>query len=174
MVLIILLEFEKQNATAKKLIEVGTDSYLEKNYEDALAKYNLAILFAEADGKELGIAYANRALVHVQRGDIQEALIDIDLAVTHNYPESLRSKLEKRRQKCHCLLKVKDPGVKKQVDEDVAEGKKFCDNFLFHILNPSALIPAADERVEIKYSKSMGRHLVVNRDVPAGEFIVFG
>ena len=79
--------------------------YVEKkNTQMAWQLYNVAIMFAEPTGEELGLAFANPSALLLEIKDPSGALTDMDLAIQHNYPEGLMPKLTKRRERSLQML----------------------------------------------------------------------
>ena len=157
-----------------KLRDRGTELYKRRNFHDALHYYSLALMFAEDETEPAGIAYANRSAVLVELGHFEEALEDVKLALKSRYPESRIQKLEQRRKKCQDSIQKKreeylsiGPKVRKEMEAEM-EDMKNMRNEILHLKQPNALIPAAADCVEIKFDKTQGRQLVVNRDVAPG------
>ena len=147
----------------------GNAFFRREELGDALLHYNLAIMFAPLD-QQLGMAYANRSAVLVQLKDPEGALEDIALALQNHYPPTSILKLEQRKKKCEEMIeKFKSIGNVRDLEEklETEMRKKLCED-IRHIQNPNPLIPVAAKCVQIKFEKAKGRHLVVNRDVPAG------
>ena len=149
-----------------------------RNLKAALHYFNLALMFAEMDSETVGMAYANRSAILVEMGHFEDALEDIDLALKNKYPESRAHRLEKRKVKCEELMQKKreeylaiNPGRRNEIETEI-QHMKHMRNELLRVKKPNPLIPAAADCVEIKVDEDQGRHLVVNRDVCAGNWTI--
>ena len=173
-----LVEFQKNSVTSTAFREKGNEFFKRKNFKDALHYYTMSAMFAGNEDKELGMAFANRSAVFVELNDPQAALDDIELALNRNYPKASVGKLEQRRLKCEELIRKKDEDNEKnkellsQVEKEM-KSRRFIRDKMLRIEKPNTMMTAAAECVEIKYVDAMGRHLIVNRDVPAGKISYF-
>ena len=167
----ICTEYTKNSATASAFRKKGNEYFQKKEYEDALVFYNLATMFAPAENQQLGMAYANRSAVLVELKDPEGALEDIGLALQNDYPLASVQKLEQRRAKCEELIATaKNIGNLHEFEVKLElEMRKKLSQDMRRIENPNPSIPVAAKCIQIKFDKSKGRHLVVNRDVPAGK-----
>ena len=175
LILIDFLEYEKDPVASKALRDKGNECFKSGVYEDALESYNLAVMFARPEGEELGLAIANRSAVLVEMNDPIGALKDIDLALKSNYPASLSSKLNQRRERCEKMVQKSkedarkiDRGLRAKVEAEWKLRKRIHDK-MFTIENPNPLIPSAADFVKISFNEEKGRYLTVNRDVPVGK-----
>ena len=174
-----LLEYVKDSGTSRLLRDRGTELYKQRNFQNALHYYSLATIFAEKGTEAAGIAYANRSAVLVEMGQFEEALEDVELALTNKYPDSRLQKLEQRRKKCQESIQKKlqdylaiDGKVRKEMEAEM-EDMKNLRNEILQLKKPNPLIPAAADCVEIKFDKNQGRHLVVTGDISPGISIMW-
>ena len=169
-----LVEFQKNSVTSTAFREKGNEFFKRKNFKDALHYYTMSAMFAGNEDKELGMAFANRSAVFVELNDPETALADIELALAKNYPKASVGKLEQRKLKCQELIRKKIEEDEKnkelvnQVEKEI-KSRRFIRDKMLRILKPNPLMTAAADCVEIKFDDDQGRHLVVNRDVPAGK-----
>lgn len=107
----------------------------------------------------------------------EEALRDVDFAVDllkgkkGELVEGLRRELEERRQACNKFLVEKQSfmlELAKDSLEEQEKREKYRNLLLFKIKQKNALIPSAENFVEIRMDPVKGRQLVVNRDIPPG------
>ena len=166
--LFVFVEYQKNPATSGKLRERGNEFFKQKNFEDALKTYNVAILFAPNGHEALGMVYANRSAVLVELREYEGALEDIKLALTNGYPKSLAEKLERRKKKCEDMLGLRrGDAIWKKVKKEIGERKKIRDEIL-QVRKPNTSIPGASSCIEINFDNVQGRHLVVTQDVSEG------
>lgn len=190
--------YKKNSITASRLLEKGRKFRGEKSNKEALLYYNLAVSYAPYPGgkggggvkngnagedddveviREFFQALTERAelLLTVRGGE--EALRDIDFAVDllkckkGEMVEGLRRELEERRHACSKFLVEKQSfmvELAKDSLEEQEKREKYRNLLLFKIKQKNALIPSAENFVEIKMDAVKGRQLVVNRDIPPG------
>ncbi|XP_052902486.1 SET and MYND domain-containing protein 4-like [Anopheles moucheti] len=72
----------------------------------ALRLYNQSICAAEKGSKELGLGYANRSAVYLNRKMYRECLQNIELARSNNYPPDMMPKLLQRKERCKQLMEA--------------------------------------------------------------------
>lgn len=137
----------------------GNKHYCERNFYDALVKYNKSLCHASVGSEALGLAYANRSAVYFEMKMFQKCLSNIELAKCSGYPESKFYILKSREAKC------KDE-VKNEVSTlDVAE------EFLKLSHDHNAKLPFVAECLELRRSKSCGRFIVTNKDLKVGDIV---
>ena len=161
--------FQKDSSVSAEFREIGNKAYVKNNIDQALNNYNLAVRYAPAESKELGLAFANRSAVFQTQGRFTEALRDTTLAIKHSYPESLMPKLNQRIEACTKFLNTvnQNQNMNKIKNESIRR-KQFCDEVLFNIKVPNPRIKNAEDFVEIKENSEFGRHVVVTKDVTPG------
>ncbi|XP_018564419.1 SET and MYND domain-containing protein 4 [Anoplophora glabripennis] len=154
-----LSEDLKNNDLAAKIRQKGNEMFKVKKNGEAIELYTQSVALA-ADGSEyLALAYANRSAVLFERGFYRECLKDIDQALKNNYPENLKPKLLKRREKANDL-----------------KGKQLIRNYFEPIPEipenqKNTLIQCASDSIEIKRTENQGRHVGATRDIMVGEIL---
>lgn len=150
---------EKCDRIALVMRNTGNDKFKEKRWTEAMNFYNQSLCYAEPDSQMVGIAYANRSACFYHMRMYEKCLIDIDLAVSSNYPDDLLEKLEKR--KINCL---------KAIDS--------LDNVSHAFSNPTLsfrgdrTFPEMANVLEIKYNRMYGRHIVAKDDIDVGKIVL--
>nr|XP_029723930.1 SET and MYND domain-containing protein 4-like [Aedes albopictus] len=156
-----LEEFDppKCNERAAKLRQTGNKWYGQKNYKEAMIKYNESICCACADSEDLGIGFANRSAVFYDLREYEFALENIRLARQNNYPARLSSKLEARELNCRMRIE--------------AEGRDFRKALKVGLnvdANPS--IPCLAKGVGIGEFPLYGRGMKAEQDFKVGDVIL--
>lgn len=153
-------EVGKCNRKSAEVRQVGNRFYLEKNFDEALKKYNESICYAEAGSEHLGTGYANRSAIYYEMREYEFALANIELAKKHNYPEKLMPKLLAREENCKKKLKngesegtVPDPPMGINVE-----------------VNPK--IPFLAKGIKMESLPEFGRSMVAEKDFRAGDVIL--
>lgn len=67
------------------------------------------LCFAENDTENVALAYGNRSACNFGLKMYGKCLTDIELAINANYPDRLKSKLEKRKAECLKLVHLDIP-----------------------------------------------------------------
>lgn len=158
------------------MLEKGRKFRSEKNNKEALIYYNLAIAYAphpsngkkgnhskvdDEDVSDFFVALAERSeLLLLVRGG-EEALRDIDFSLDllkdKKGAESVRTELEERKDKCNIFLEEKQSFMVELARDSLEEQEKrykYKNLLLFKIKQPNALIPAAEQFVEIRESET--------------------
>jgi len=147
----------KSNKIAEILRNEGNLFYKDKNFHDALIKYNESLCFSEIDSENLGLAFANRSAICLELKKFEKCLKNIKLARQHNYPKSSHEVLDTREKKCLELNK-KSKGN---------DGKK-----LFRLsYKPNKSIPYIIDGLEMRTNDKYGRHIVTNKDLHVGDIV---
>ncbi|XP_070501557.1 SET and MYND domain-containing protein 4-like [Chironomus tepperi] len=147
----------KSNKIAEILRNEGNSSYKDRNFHDALIKYNESLCHGEIDSEHLGLAYANRSAICLELKKIDKCLKNIKLARQHNYPKSSLEVLDTREKKC-LELRKKHKG---------SDGKKF-----FRLsYKPNKSIPYVIDGLELRSNDKYGRHIVTNKDLHVGDIV---
>ena len=90
---------QKSNERAEKARSDGNKLYVERNFFDALLKYNESASHA-LKGEALGLAYANRSAVYFEMKLFEKCMKNIELAKLNGYPKTNFATLAKRAEKC--------------------------------------------------------------------------
>jgi tetratricopeptide (TPR) repeat protein len=108
---------------ARKKRAEGNTAFQKKWYRQALLLYSVSAVKSPggpAGEETLAYAYANRSACLYYLGEMQLALADIQLALSHNYPAALQFKLYERMAKCWLQL----GGPKERARQALLDGKK--------------------------------------------------
>ncbi|XP_044253160.1 uncharacterized protein LOC123004111 [Tribolium madens] len=149
---------EKCDLMANQFKLLGNVHFAEGDYKRALKLYTRAIMGAK--GQEmLAVCYANRSAVLFKLGLYEECLVDIERALSNNYPNRLKPKLVSRRAKA-LELKKQEPRV--SFHEKAPKIPTFRRNSSF---------PCATNSVSIVVGDKSRKHVVATKDIQVGEVI---
>lgn len=166
--------------------------------KEAFSHFAESAAYALPGSEELALAYNNRSVLshHIRMYDL--ALIDINEALSID-TVTILLKVKLLIRKINCLKSIGDKVELLQVQEvqnllnkiESSESKRQMTEALkkalevkgdinfrafmskpFPKMTGSTEIPCASDAVEIKYNKTFGRHLAVNRYVPPGEILI--
>ena len=154
-------DFVKSEETAEAARSKGNKFYLERNFFDALVKYNESLCHAGKGSEAVGLAYANRSAVYYEMKLFEKCLKNIELAKCYGYPEKNFSILDKRAEKCSELIKS---GSEARKDENPFDFIK-----LSHEAN--ARLPFVAKCLELKSSEKFGRYVVTSQDLRVGDIV---
>lgn len=189
---------KKSNEESLKFREIGNKLFQEKkdseNLDKALTAYMTSIAYALPDSQEMAISYANRSAIFFSVDRSEECLKDIETALSLNYPESLKPKLLFRKGACYAKLANESlmdskswlkavplndnsrQTMKKYLRNcpSVKERPVILDesNVIPELKSPSPKYPCASDAVQVRYSKTSGRHVVATRDIEIGEVLI--
>lgn len=83
---------------------LGNKAFCRKRDAEALKYYTSSVSLSPKNSRELSIAYANRSAVLFKVKKFDLCILDIDRALSHDYPDTLKYKLYERKGKC--LLQI--------------------------------------------------------------------
>jgi tetratricopeptide (TPR) repeat protein len=147
----------KSNKIAEILRNEGNLLYKDRNFNDALIKYNESLCLSEAGSENLGLAFANRSAICLELKKFDKCMKNIKLARQNNYPKSSQEVLATREKKCSELSKKSKAN----------DGKKF-----FRLsYKPSKSIPYIIDGLEMRNNDKYGRHIVTNKDLHVGDIV---
>lgn len=86
---------KKSKYQAKKLLNIGVSKLRKKKYFEALENFNKALCLAEKDSTDASLAYASRAEVYKEIGEIEKSLENKKLAAGARRKDSLTKSEEK-------------------------------------------------------------------------------
>jgi hypothetical protein len=155
------VEMEKSNKIADECRIIGNKLYSQRNFFDALVKYNESLCFAQDGSEAIGLAYANRSAVYFEMKLYEKCLKNIELAKLNGYPEKNFHILDKRSQKCH---EFKSEQQQVTVMENPFEFVK-----LSYKENPR--LPFVVNCLELKQSEVFGRYIVTTQDLNVGDIL---
>ncbi|XP_070490712.1 SET and MYND domain-containing protein 4-like isoform X1 [Chironomus tepperi] len=153
------LEMEKSIIIASECRVDGNKLYSQRNFFDALVKYNESLCYAPEGSEAIGLAYANRSAVYFEMKMYEKCLKNIELAKLNGYPENNFHILDKRSQKCHEL-----EAEQQQVTENPFEFVK-----LSYKANPR--LPFVVNCLELRQSDIFGRYIVTTQDLNVGDIL---
>lgn len=135
----------------------GNDLFRENEIVDAMERYNKSLCYAEIGTENLSMVYANRSSCFLALKMYAEALIDIDLAVSANYPDRLMPKLMKRQANCIRLMQV------------APERQQFQPKLCFE---QHEQYPCLANLLQIKTNETYGRHIIATQNIDVGKIIL--
>ena len=174
----------------------------EKGWFGAWELYCRSISKAETSSKELSQAYANRSAVLYNLNKPAECIKDIDKALEGFYPDHLKANLLRRKAKslkkigdsnadrvCEearlWLEKVTlDDKKKEKLENKIDRSTKDPDykipdviktkpqTFPLKLEEQNENIPSASSAIDLRFNEELGRHLIANRDIRAGEVVI--
>jgi SET and MYND domain-containing protein 4 len=154
------MNLKKNNLEANELRLAGNEHYKSCRFYEALLCYNKSLCNAIPGSKEFSMGFANRSAVYMEVEEYELCLENIKLAIDCGYPEDSVEKLLERQEKCLDLLEVHEPNR----DDNPWQFFK-----LSHAA--SKTIPFMASCIELRESKTFGRHLVTTQDLKAGEIV---
>lgn len=154
-------ESHKSTDKAETSRSEGNKLYIERNFFDALVKYNESLCHAAGGSEAVGLAFANRSAVYFEMKLHEKCLKNIELAKTNGYPEENFPILEKRAEKC---IEQSKSGMSAQEDENPFEFFK-----LTHA--PNEKLPFVAKCLELQKSDTFGRYITTNRDLSVGDIV---
>ncbi|RZC33209.1 SET and MYND domain-containing protein 4 [Asbolus verrucosus] len=146
----------KSDEVAAKLREQGNEMYKMKKVKEAWELYTKSISYAEEDGVNLALAYANRSAVLFEVNLHRQCLMDISRALENNYPEHLKPKLFVREKN--------SKNLEIEPFEDAHEPVPT-------VADKNPTIQSAAGCVRVEESEDAGRHVVASRDIEPGEIL---
>lgn len=151
----------KSQDIAEKTRAEGNKCYIEKNFFDALVKYNESLCYAEKGSVTLGLAYANRSAVYYELKLFGKCLKNIQLARSNGYPNKNIMLLDKRAEKC---LEQMEMGTEAEEDKDPS-------NFIKLSYESNPKVTSISNCLELKTDEKFGRHIITNRELKVGDII---
>lgn len=150
--------YAKSDENSKRLREIGNKFYTQRQFFEAIIKYNESLCYAENESENISLAYANRSAVYFEMKLYQRSLENIELARTHNYPIKNLEVLKIREEKCRDLMKN---GFKES--QDMPPFKLTYD--------PHKKYPSMANCLELKSDKKFGRYIITNKSLSVGDVI---
>lgn len=151
----------KCNEKAGKTRTEGNKCFIEKNFFDALVKYNESVCYAEKGSETIGFAYANRSAVYYELKLFEKSLRNIDLARNNGYPAKNIMILDRRAEKCIAQIKA---GAEAEEDHYPLDFIK-----LSYEANPKVL--SISNCLKLQLNEKFGRHVTTNRELKVGDII---
>lgn len=153
---------KKNNEISSQRREMGNSEFKESTktnmWTNTIELYNDSLRFAKNGSVNIALAYGNRSACFYRMGLYNECLIDIELAKKANYPESLGTKLDERKELC--LKRI----------SEVGESKNGFDLKLD--FNPNEKFPCLADVVKIdRIPNSQAYGLFATKDIDVGKVI---
>lgn len=149
----------KCNDKSERLRKEGNKLYSQREFFNALCKYNESLCFASPKSELLGLAYANRSAVYFEMKLYDKCVRSIELAKHHQYPEHNISILNERENKCKSQMKDQ-------------KNKLFDVWNFFKLSYPSnEKLPFFANCLEVKTNQKYGRHVITNQTLKVGDVI---
>ena len=82
-----ILDSLKSSELADECRNAGNKLYCERNFFEALLKYNESLCFAMEGSEAVGLAYANRSAVYFELRLYEKCIRNIELAKLSGYPQ---------------------------------------------------------------------------------------
>ncbi|KAF7286825.1 hypothetical protein GWI33_003882 [Rhynchophorus ferrugineus] len=149
----------KCNEKSDYFRKMGNQKFVKKLPKEAVELYTQSIAHAENNSREISLAYANRSAVLFEYKLYKECIEDINQAISNNYPNDLKPKIELRKSKALELITYQFNIDYTKPLPSIPKGDQ----------NP--LIQSASKSVEIKYTPEEGRFVVASRDIKPGDLI---
>jgi SET and MYND domain-containing protein 4 len=151
----------KSDDKSEQLRAEANRLYVQKQFYDALLKYNESLCSAETESENLGLAYANRSAVYVEMKQFDKCLENIDMARKSRYPEKNYAILDKRAAKCAEMMKQETHELE---DSDVWSSFKLS-------YPPHDKLPFIIKGLEMRTDSKYGRHIVTKIPLKIGDVI---
>lgn len=154
----------KSKNKANEFRAIGNQHYKSHNFYEALHNYNKSLCHAHPNSLEFALCFANRSAVYFEIEAYERCLENIELAINFGYPKDKLETLGDRHERCREILLCLEEATTEKEEEDK--------DSLLKLSHPShAKIPFIVDCVEMRSTKSFGRHLVTTRDLKAGDVI---
>lgn len=137
----------------------GNKLYSEKNFFEALLKYNESLCFATLESENLGLAYANRSAVFFEMKLLGNSLKNIALAQDFHYPQEKMETLTQRKAKCQEMSKQQMPLINAW-------------NFFKLSHKANRKLRYAVDCLEFRSNDKYGKHIVTSRNLKVGDILV--
>ncbi|XP_058454681.1 SET and MYND domain-containing protein 4-like isoform X2 [Malaya genurostris] len=154
----------KNETRAKECRKLGNELCRSgtKDYMKAVKWYNESIALSNESSVNLALAYASRSIVCFELKMYHDCLENIRLAQLNPYPAHVLPKLMQRKERC---LKIINNSETSNDSEDVPNVPVLC-------YEPNPKVPQVSNCLELKENDQFGRHLVTNKDLRAGDFVL--
>ncbi|CAH0547824.1 unnamed protein product [Brassicogethes aeneus] len=178
----------------------GNKCYARKDRLKSLEFYTKSLCSATTNGKEYGLALANRSAVSFEMGEYENCVRDIDLCFETNYPKDLKPKIYIRKAECYIFLGQKEnlkECINAMQDFVVKENISGKDKYLSKIeqFKKSKNLPttnfnsetshevpkladgenpnfaSASSKIKISYEQSKGRHVTASKNIKKGDVL---
>lgn len=125
--------------------------------------YNLSLLHSPLNSTAYYLAVSNRSAVYYSMKKYKACLNDIDTVISMNVPQELSNRLKKRKTLCEqALLK----------ENEKNEAHPDLNNVLSLKCSKDSRYLSASSKLEVTFSKEMGRQVIAKEDINVGEVLV--
>ena len=192
---------EKCLEKAKEFRVKGNEFFKNKNYQQAIQFYSFSICSVPISHSkidclnELSLSFGNRSAAQFHLKQYAKSLLDIEDALSHNYPDHLQHKIVIRKALClsNCnkkeeaisllnemLNNLSDSKLEKEIRDTLSTISKInistevCSNSIkkqsLEECNP--LMPCASKNVDFKFTEKKGRHIVAKDDFQVKDVVM--
>lgn len=148
--------FMKSDSEAIELRNEGKIIYNQRNFFDALLKYNESLCLALSE-ENLALAFASRSAVYMELKLYPQCLNNIRLARDFGYPAARISILDSRESRCLDQMKQHQP-------------KSPHDPFKLSY-KANRKIPFIIDGLKVEFDRKYGRKVITNRPLKVGDII---
>ncbi|XP_030763066.1 SET and MYND domain-containing protein 4-like [Sitophilus oryzae] len=145
---------KKDNSMSTFYRQEGNKCYARKDLLKSLEFYTKSLCCATPNGREYGLALANRSAVSFEMKEFENCIRDIDLCFKTNYPRDLKPKIYLRKAECYFEI-----GQKDDLDKCINEALEFLST-----QNISEKDKHISKLEQMKISKVKMKHSDFNRD----------
>ncbi|XP_068617832.1 SET and MYND domain-containing protein 4 [Battus philenor] len=157
-------EVNKSDTVSIHYRNQGNKCFQSRKLIQAWQYYNLALLHAPKNSNSYCLALSNRSAVLQHMTKYEECVKDINTIFSMKYPLELKEKLIKRKKFCEDALLEK----KSHKNEDNSN----LTNMLHMNSSKDSRYLSASSKLEVVFTKDMGRQVVAKEDVNVGEVLV--
>lgn len=157
---------QKCDKRAEQYRNKGNTLYASNQFLAAIEMYNQSLCYAEHDGNlyNLSVGFANRSAVFFKLKMYHECLESIRLAKEHDYPAQLLPKLQKREVNCQEMIQRHKKSEPKNIVTDYRPKLAYAAN---------KKVPFIIDALKWQVSEELGRHVITERKLNAGDIIAF-
>lgn len=156
------MNYSKSNADALRI--EGNQLYSDRNFFDALIKYNESLCNAMPGSDSAGYAYANRSAVFFEMKLYDKCINNIELAKLNGYPRDNYHVLNKRLEKC----------IENQANANDEHEKLLVENpfeFVKLSYQQNASLPFVVDCLKLRQNDTFGRYIVASQDLKVGDIL---
>lgn len=157
------MNHSKSNEEADKYRIEGNKLYSDRNFFDALTKYNESLCHAVTGSESVGLAYANRSAVFFEMKLYEKCKNNIEMAKLNGYPRDNYYILDKRLEKC----------IENQINSD-AEVKTQLENpfeFVKLSYKENSQLPFVVDCLKLMQNEKYGRYIIATQDLKVGDIL---
>lgn len=148
---------KKDNAQATLFRNIADKMFETKNHLEMLEMYNGSLQHAEIGTATIGPIYANRSACFFNLKMYSKCLIDIELALAAGCSDSLKMKLQSRKDRCMKFIERNKESAIVEPKLDFEANDRF---------------PCLANVLQIEYNDEFGRMITATDDIPAGKIVL--